>query len=65
MDARQTSKRPRLSSGNVMQKSVKYSRNDDFELWGEELAVDDDIMQEIETQAYSQYYGTVSNIVII
>lgn len=62
MDSRHTSKKIRLSSGNA--KNYTNYRDpptntdpldDDFGLWGEELEVDDDVMQQIETQGYSQY----------
>ncbi|KAK7604966.1 hypothetical protein V9T40_006152 [Parthenolecanium corni] len=40
----------------------KYSTTDDDELWGGDLAVDDDLIQEIETQGYSQYQSNVKNL---
>lgn len=64
---RQPNKKLRLSSGSVRpfndpyHSSVstnKYSTTDD-EVWGDDLAVDDDLIQEIETQGYSQYQNNV------
>lgn len=43
----------------------KYSTTDDDELWGGDLAVDDDLIQEIETQGYSQYQSNVRIKVLV
>lgn len=65
---RQPNKKLRLSSGSAKpfndpyHSSVstnKYSTTDDDEVWGDDLAVDDDLIQEIETQGYSQYQNNV------
>lgn len=62
MDSRQPFKKLRLSSenskncNNNQKTSINEDPlNDDFGLWGEELELDDDVMQQIETQGYSQY----------
>lgn len=66
---RQANKKLRLSSGSTKpffndpyrsSVSTKYSSNTDDELWGDDLAVDDNLIQEIESQGYSQYQCNVS-----
>ncbi len=70
MDPKQPNKKLRLSTGgsknyfgnrrNSPEKKTPYTtKDDDDDLWGEEINVDDEEIQRIETQGYSQYHGNV------
>lgn len=49
MRGRQPNKKIRLETSEV------HDQYDDDGLWGEDLNIDDEVMQQIESQALSQY----------
>ena len=64
MSKRQPSKKPRLEKqGTTLSGGLAQNGSDDNELWGEYLFVDDQLMQEIESQAISQYHVCIFSLI--